>query len=103
MWYVVVRADQLNLEIKPENGAKLAKLGEMIKVACRDQCPVSHPTMDYPGPDILVWTQGSGLKRTNAVVMSNKELVWGNPDTYSAMLDRSPCGSGDTTFPCFLI
>ena len=30
------------------------------------------------------------------MVMSNKELVWDNPDTHSAMLDRSPCGSGET-------
>ena len=38
-------------------GSKLAKIGEMVKVATKEQCPVSHPTMDYPGPDILVWTQ----------------------------------------------
>ena len=43
-----------------------------------------------------VWSSGSGLARTNTVVMSNKELVWDNPDTHSAMLDRSPCGSGQT-------
>ena len=36
------------------------------------------------------------MTRTNTVVMSNKELVWDNPDTHSAMLDRSPCGSGET-------
>ena len=65
MWYVVVNSDQLGLHIRPENGAKLARLGEMIKVSTREQCPVEHPTMDYTGPDILVWTQGSGKQSRN--------------------------------------
>ena len=37
----------------------LCRVGEMIKVATREQSPITHPTMDYPGPDILVWTQVS--------------------------------------------
>merc|ERR1719220_629419 len=102
MWFVIVRAELLGLEIRPECGAQLARVGEMIKVATREQSPVSHPTMDYPGPDILVWTSGSGLTRTNTVVMSNKELVWDNPDTHSAMLDRSPCGSGTAAVMAWL-
>ena len=32
MWYVIVKAGQLGLEIKPENGKRLASIGEMIKV-----------------------------------------------------------------------
>ena len=35
MWYVIVRAEMLGLDIRPEHGAKLARLGEMIKVATR--------------------------------------------------------------------
>ena len=34
-WYVFVKAELLGLEIGPEHGAKLARLGEMIKVATR--------------------------------------------------------------------
>ena len=29
----------------------------MIKVACREQFPVDHPTEDYPGVDILVFEE----------------------------------------------
>jgi len=99
MWYVVVDLLQLGLDLKPENGRKLAKLGEMIKVACREQFPVQHPAIDYPGPDILVFTtkvsrDGNVVTGKNTVVMSNGELIWDNPDTHTAMLDRSPCGSG---------
>ena len=63
---------------------------------------ISHPTMEYEGPDILAWTQGSGLSRTNTVVMSNKELDWARPDTQTGMLDRSPCGSGTASVMALL-
>ena len=91
---------------------KLQQKG-IVKVSCQEQHPVEHPTMSYPGPDILVFTgpprPGSGASATNTVVMSNGQLDWNRPDTFTAMLDRqarmshipgqekntrSPCGSG---------
>jgi len=98
MWYVIVKAEQLGIQIKPENGKRLSSLGEMIKVSAIEQCPVSHPNLDYPGPDILVFTTppppGSQSTGRNTVVMSNGVLDWSKPETFTAMLDRSPCGSG---------
>jgi len=98
MWFAVVAADQVGLLLEPGQGKKIARLGEMIKVACQEQHPVQHPTLDYPGPDILVFTAqprpDSGATATNTVVMSNGKLDWDKPDTWTAMLDRSPCGSG---------
>ena len=35
-----------------------------------------------------------GSSAKNAVVMSNCILNWGDPNTYTGMLDRSPCGTG---------
>ena len=75
-------------------------LGEMIKVAAREQHPVDHPEHDYPGPDILVFREPAsrmpcgGLHARNAVVMSNNNLEWSRPETWTGMLDRSPCGTG---------
>jgi proline racemase len=70
----------------------------MIKVACREQFPVKHPKLDYPGVDILAFcgepSPGSGAHARNAVVMSNTVLDWHKPETWTAMLDRSPCGTG---------
>ena len=102
MWFAIVAAEQVGAKICPEEGGRLARLGEMIKVAAREQSPISHPTMEYEGPDILAWTQGSGLSRTNTVVMSNKELDWARPDTQTGMLDRSPCGSGTASVMALL-
>ena len=40
MWFVVADADQLGLTISPAEGASLARTGERIKVATREQHPV---------------------------------------------------------------
>jgi len=106
MWYAIVDADTLNLTLKPENGKKISRLGEMIKVACREQFPVNHPEYDYPGVDIMAFiskTQISEYKENdkglrpvnqrNTVVMTNKDLDWDKPETWTGMIDRSPTGS----------
>lgn len=98
MWYCIVDAASVGLEIVPEQGKTLARYGEMIKVSCREQFPVQHPELDYPGCDILVFrgpaTPGSGAHGKNAVIMSNGVLDWEKPATWTGMIDRSPCGTG---------
>jgi len=49
MWYVIVDAESVGLELTSANGKEICRLGEMIKVATRTQHPVTHPEMDYPG------------------------------------------------------
>ena len=72
----------------------------MIKVAAWEQHRVNHPEHDYPGPDILVFREPAsrmacgGLHARNAVVMSNNVLDWARPETWTGMIDRSPCGTG---------
>ena len=53
MFYVIIDAVELGLEIKPGNGRLLAQLGEMIKKEAKTLTPVNHPHFNYPGPDIL--------------------------------------------------
>lgn len=43
------------LPLTPDNGKSICRIGEMIKTACREQFPVDHPCVDYPGCDILVF------------------------------------------------
>ena len=100
MHYAIVDAASVGLSLIPANGRRICQLGEMIKVACREQHPVNHPEFDYPGCDILCFREPAyrnshgRLRARNAVVMSNGNLEWGKPETYTGMLDRSPCGTG---------
>eukprot|EP01064_Diplonema_japonicum_P002943 TRINITY_DN11908_c0_g1_i1.p1 TRINITY_DN11908_c0_g1~~TRINITY_DN11908_c0_g1_i1.p1 ORF type:complete len:357 (+),score=97.00 TRINITY_DN11908_c0_g1_i1:59-1129(+) len=94
MWYAVVPIKQTGIEIKPANGKALCRLGEVIKAAAKEQHPVNHPEYDYPGPDILVFVDQEGGVNRNTVIMSNGELRWDDEMTWTAMIDRSPCGTG---------
>lgn len=99
MHYVIVDASSVGLALDPARGREICRLGEMIKIAAREQHPVNHPEFEYPGPDILVFREpakrGEGVVRAkNAVVMSNGTLDWERPETWTGMLDRSPCGTG---------
>ena len=108
MHYVIVDAPSVGLTLHPSRGREICRLGEMIKVATREQHPVDHPTLDYPGPDILVFreppsTRDDGsLHARNAVVMSNGVLDWERPETWTGMLDRSPCGTGTCAVMAYL-
>ena len=50
MFYVIINADDYEIDIIPQNGRFLAKLGEMIKKEAKEKYPVNHPDFDYPGP-----------------------------------------------------
>lgn len=98
MWYAVVEAASINLELIPSNGKEICRLGECIKVRCRECYPVEHPENGQKGCEILVFRgeprKGSKAHGMNAVVMSNGELDWNDKNTWTGMLDRSPCGTG---------
>ncbi|CAK0849024.1 unnamed protein product [Prorocentrum cordatum] len=96
MWYAVVDAAPLGLELLPMH-EELCRAGEMIKVATREQHQVNHPEFDYPGPDIMVFRGPAVSPKAsarNVVVMSNGVLDWQRPATWTGMIDRSPCGTG---------
>eukprot|EP00548_Thalassiothrix_antarctica_P001745 CAMPEP_0194140596 /NCGR_PEP_ID=MMETSP0152-20130528/10133_1 /TAXON_ID=1049557 /ORGANISM="Thalassiothrix antarctica, Strain L6-D1" /LENGTH=348 /DNA_ID=CAMNT_0038838907 /DNA_START=276 /DNA_END=1322 /DNA_ORIENTATION=+ len=112
MWYAIVDLKQFtnhptlnHLRLKEEHAFNLCRIGEMIKVSCREQYPVQHPIEDYPGVDILAFRDTTTNEEEeddndhyyysrNTVVMSNNKLDWEKPETWTGMLDRSPCGTG---------
>jgi proline racemase len=98
MWYAIVDAAQLDLEIVPSQGARIVRLGEMIKAAAREQLPVVHPeNQDIAGISILEFTAPAalpGADAKNTVVISTGSFDWDDPSTWTGVLDRSACGTG---------
>ena len=98
MIYVITDAQALGLELTPGRAGELARVGEMIKSAAREQLPAVHPD----NPDINGITIGvlSGppshpdATMKNAAIVSTGVLDWQRPETWRAALDRSPCGTG---------
>jgi proline racemase len=98
MWYVIVDAAQVGLEIVPAQGAEIVRLGELIKAAAREQLPVVHPeNSDIAGISILEFTGPPtlpGADAKNTVVISTGSFDWNDPSTWTGVLDRSACGTG---------
>ena len=98
MFYVIAETAPLGLELTPSQAGEVARAGEMIKAAAAAQLDCVHP--DNPkvsGVTIAVMSgpatqPGATLK--NAAVVSTGQLDWDRPQTWTAALDRSPCGTG---------
>jgi proline racemase len=88
MIYVLVDANALNFEIKPDEAGDMVEIGEAIKAAAAEQIPAVHPE----NPEIHTINQTlfagplergpTGLRSKNGVIVS------------PGRLDRSPCGTG---------
>src|ERR1700682_3020386 len=95
---VIADAPSLGLQLTPDEGRQIVRVGEMIKAAAREQYPVAHP--DNPGVSGFSVAQLSGSARgpaadmRNAVVISTGAFDWDRPDTWTGVLDRSACGTG---------
>jgi proline racemase len=98
MFYVISDATQFGLQLVPEEGHEIARLGEMIKAAAQEQLPVVHP--EQPGFTGVTISQLSGPPSRpdahfkNAVIVSTGKLDWERPATWTGAIDRSPCGTG---------
>ena len=98
MFYVIADAADLGLEIAPENGRDIVRIGEMVKAAAQEKLPVVHPTQaGFEGITIAVLSAPPthpDADMKNAVVVSTGKLDWDRPATWTGAIDRSPCGTG---------
>lgn len=98
MFYVIADADALGLRLVPNEAARIARVGEMIKAAAQEKFSVVHP--QNPGIKnitIAVLSSknaGPEADMRNTVVVSTGKLDWQKPETWTGTLDRSPCGTG---------
>src|SRR5215813_12190380 len=98
MFYVIADAAQFGLRLTPDEGRDITRIGEMVKAAAQEQCPIVHP--EQPGFDGVTIAQLSGpplrddADWQNAVIVSTGTLDWSKPGTWTGAIDRSPCGTG---------
>ena len=98
MFYVIADAQALGLQLTPDEGREIVRVGEMIKAAAREQLPIAHPeTPEVSGYSVAQLSgpaHASGADMRNAVVISTGAFDWDRPDTWTGALDRSACGTG---------
>jgi proline racemase len=98
MFFALADAAALGFRLTPDEGRDLVRVGEMVKAAAREQIPVSHPvTPELSGISILEFTgppSVPGANGKNTVAISSGSLDWSRPESFTGVLDRSPCGTG---------
>jgi proline racemase len=99
MFYVIADADQVGLTLACDEAREIARIGEMIKAATCEQLevPVHPENPEIRGVTISQLSAPTAhpeASRKNTVVVSTGQLDWNEPGTWTAALDRSPCGTG---------
>jgi proline racemase len=98
MFYVIADAEPLGLRLTPDEARDIVRVAEMIKAATQEQLPVVHP--ENPGiagvtiAELSGPPSSPGAHRKNTVVVSTGKLDWSRPQSWTGVLDRSPCGTG---------
>lgn len=98
MFYVIADAAQVGLRVTPDEGRDLVRIGEMIKLATREQLPVVHP--ENPGiagvtiAELTAPPTHPNADAKNTVIVSTGTPDWDKPSSWTGVLDRSPCGTG---------
>ncbi len=86
MWYAIADAEALGFALEPSEARELSRVGELIRVAAREQLPCAHPeNPEIAGISIVEIAEpwrGVGATSKNAVVVS------------PGRLDRSATGTG---------
>jgi proline racemase len=98
MFYVIFEAEPLGLVLTPDRAREIVRVGEMIKAVAREQLPVVHPeNPQISGVTIAeVSSPPTHPQATlkNTVIVSTGTLDWDRPESWTGVLDRSPCGTG---------
>jgi proline racemase len=86
MWYAIADAQELGFALEPGEARELSRVGELIRLAAREQLPCVHPeNAEIAGVSIVQiagpW-RGVGAVTKNAVIVS------------PGRLDRSATGTG---------
>jgi len=98
MFYVIADAEPLGFRLTPDEARDIVRVAEMIKAATQEQLPVVHP--ENPGiagvtiAELSGPPSSAGAHRKNTVVVSTGKLDWSRPQSWTGVLDRSPCGTG---------
>ncbi|NNC81469.1 MAG: hypothetical protein HKN94_15105 [Acidimicrobiales bacterium] len=98
MFYAIADGDALGVDLSADNGAEIARISEMIRLATWEQSPVVHPLHpELTGPTISQLTGAAtvaGATRRNAVTVATGQPAWDRPSSFTGALDRCPCGTG---------
>jgi proline racemase len=97
-FFVQVAAADCGLDLVPTQARELVRAGALLRIAAREQLDVSHPLNPAVAGVGLVMLHSGAPKpdqsARNTVVLTRDPLEADRPETWTGILDRSPCGTG---------
>lgn len=98
MFYVIADGTKLGFRVTPDEARDIVRVSEMIKAATQEQLKAVHPeNPEINGVTIAEITgppTNPEAVAKNAVTVSSGNLDWNRPESWTGVLDRSPCGTG---------
>lgn len=94
MFYVITDIRQFpGLDLVPEHGKELARIGTLVRHAAVEQLPIAHP--DYPDIAITVSqlagpTDDPRADWKNTVAMGTGDFSWDDPATWTEPWTAAP-------------
>lgn len=86
VYYVIIDAGQMGLEITPANARQMVELGNRIKAAADEQIRVSHPEIaEFNHIEFVMFADT--IDTENHIIRNGTVMGPGR-------MDRSPCGTG---------
>ena len=97
-FFAQVDVHDLGLKLEPGYARQLARAGAIVKLATDEQVVTSHPLYpEFNRVNLIMIHSGDpvpGQPARNTVVLTNAVVRKDDPSTWTAALDRSPCGTG---------
>jgi proline racemase/trans-L-3-hydroxyproline dehydratase len=88
-FFALVAAEQISLELIPENARVLGDLGSRLSRVADEQINVRHPEHPFVNVIDAVEFHGPALRNENGVLEARSVAIFGD-----RTVDRSPCGTG---------
>lgn len=97
-FFVQVAAADCGVGLDPARARDLVRVGALLRIAAREQLAVQHPVNpDISGVSLVMLHSGPPVPdraARNTVVLTRDPLDPSRPETWTGILDRSPCGTG---------
>ena len=97
-FFVQANATDCGVDLEPARARDLVRAGALLRMAARERFDVRHPlNPDVTGISLVMLHSGPrrpGVDARNTVVLTQQGLRPDRPETWTGILDRSPCGTG---------
>jgi proline racemase len=97
-FFVQAAAADCGLRVDPDCARELVRAGALLRIAAREQIDVRHPVHpEVAGVSLVMLHSGApgpDQPARNTVVLTREPLHADRPETWTGILDRSPCGTG---------